>query len=58
MSEKFKPDPEILPPLSQLMAIATVKDDDVLGAIEEWETKPPDKKFDGILRADEATEDE
>jgi hypothetical protein len=57
-SKKFTPlDDETLMPLTDLMALATITDDDVLGAIEAWESDPPDPKFDGILAAsDDATE--
>lgn len=55
MSEKFIPDPAPLAPLSELMAIAIITTDDVLGAIDEWEADPPDKKFDGILGAEADT---
>jgi len=52
MTEKFTPDPETLAPLVELIAIATITDDDVLGAVDAWEGDPPDPKFEGILRAD------
>jgi hypothetical protein len=51
MAEKFVPEPVSLIPLSELMALANITDDDVLGAIAEWEADPPDPKFDGILKA-------
>jgi hypothetical protein len=51
-SEKLIPlDDEPLMPLSELMAIATITDDDVQAAAAAWEADPPDPKFDGILKA-------
>jgi hypothetical protein len=57
-SKKFIPlDDEPLMPLSELMAIATITEADVKAASAAWEANPPDPKFDGILQANEATDE-
>ncbi len=51
MSDKFQPPSEDLPPVGDLIAIATVTEDDAKLASEKWKDKPPDEQFTNLLDA-------
>jgi hypothetical protein len=51
MAEPFQPTQIDLIPLTTLLAGATVTDDDLEAAIEDWEADPPDPAYELILRA-------
>lgn len=53
MPELFQPPHEDLPPISDLMAIADVTEDDVRDAADKWRENPPDEGFSLILEAEE-----
>ena len=53
MSDKLQFDPEELPPLDDLLAIASITDSNIAAASEAWRSDPPDPNFELILKAAE-----
>ena len=51
MGEIFRPD-ETLGDIEELIAIASVSEEDAIAAAEQWQKKPPDPDWDNVLLAE------
>lgn len=58
MSEPFQPPHEDLPPLADLMELASVTQEDVQAAADKWLENPPDEEFRNVLNAEDDTVEE
>lgn len=52
IADNFQPTDPALPPIAQLLSLATVTDSDLEAAIEAWKKKPPDPGYELILEAE------
>lgn len=51
---KWQPPAETLPPLSELEAIATVRQSDVDNAVQQWKNDCPIEEFRDLVEAEQA----
>lgn len=52
MSDKFLPEPQQLPPVTQLIKLTEVTKDDIDDATASWKDNPPDNEYKLIIEAE------